>query len=276
MTLTTGAGYDGPLITSPSNDRLKWVRSLFRTTTRKKEGLFVAEGVRVVADGIASGATPDVVLVAPELIQRTERGLELLAALEPFPRWAISESALKSVTETMTTQGVLAVFPIPKRPQPVVFGPILLVLDQVRDPGNAGTILRSADACGVVQTVAFIDSVDAYSPKVVRAGMGAHFRLQILEDVRWTSLLPRLAERPRWLASVENGESYNQVNWLSDSVLIVGGEAEGAGPEADAAASGRVTIPMASSTESLNAAMAATVLLFEAARQRRNGEVNKS
>src|SRR5262249_42024902 len=141
--------------------------------------------------------------------------------------------------------------------------------DRVRDPGNAGTILRSADASGVAPTVAFVGSVDAYAPKVVRAAMGAHFRLTILDDVSWDRLLPRLKGRPRVLATASGGIRYDELDWTRDTVLVVGGEAEGAGAEADSLATDRVTIPMAGPTESLNAAMAGTILLFEAARQRR-------
>ena len=261
--------YDGPTITSVANERIRFVRSLQRTSLRRKEGLFVVEGVRLVEEALASGARPRFVLVVPEQIERTPRGRQLLDSLRHFHCQSVTEPVLKALSDTVTPQGVVAVLPVPPASTEKLTGPVVLVLDHIRDPGNAGTLLRSADASGVVQTVAFIDSVDAYSPKVVRAAMGAHFRLDILEDTDWNQLLPRLGDRPRWLASAHQGVPYDQADWTRDSAIILGGEAEGAGPEAEAAASDAVTIPMAGPAESLNAAMAGTILLFDVARVRR-------
>ncbi len=231
--------------------------------------MFAVEGVRLIEEALAAGARPELALVATEQLERTPRGADLLKRLAAFPCWRVTEPVLRAISDTVTPQGAIAIFPVSRRPSPPISGPIVLILDRVRDPGNAGTLLRSADASGVVKTVAFVDSVDAYAPKVVRAAMGAHFRLAILEDAHWSDLLPLLADRPRWLAVAHNGMCYDQIDWTKDCAVILGGEAEGAGPEATAAASGRVTIPMAGAVESLNAAMAGTVLLFEAARVRR-------
>jgi TrmH family RNA methyltransferase len=237
---------------------------------RRREGLFVVEGVRLVEDALDAGAKPELALVSPEQLEHTPRGAALLKRLAVFYCWPVTGQVLKAISETVTPQGVIAVFSVPKPPAQPIQGPVVLILDRVRDPGNAGTLLRSAEACGMVRTVAFIDSVDAYAPKVVRAAMGAHFHLTILEDVHWSDVLPLLADRPRWLAVARGGTPYDQVDWTKDCALIVGGEAEGASPEAVVAASERVTIPMAGPAESLNAAMAGTILLFEAARVRRS------
>ncbi|HUX87817.1 MAG TPA: RNA methyltransferase [Chloroflexota bacterium] len=268
--------YEGPTITSAANERIRFVRSLQRTNVRRKEGLFVVEGVRLVEEALTSGAKPRFVLVVPEQLERTPRGRQLLEQLGQFHCQSVTEPVLKALSDTVTPQGVVAVLPVLPASAEKLTGPVALVLDHVRDPGNAGTLLRSADASGVVRTVVFVDSVDAYSPKVVRAAMGAHFRLSILEDIGWDQLSPRLADRPRWLASAHHGVPYDQVDWQRDSAIILGGEAEGAGPEAEAAASDAVTIPMAGPVESLNAAMAGTILLFDVARVRRGqGEKGK-
>ncbi len=258
-----------PTIASPANDQIRYVKALYRAAVRQEERLFVVEGVRLLEDALKSGARPELVLVARAQLGRSPRGVALLERLARFRCLDVTESVLESLTDTVAPQGVIAAFPIPAPAEATPLGPIVLVLDRIRDPGNAGTILRSADASGVARTVAFVDSVDAFSPKVVRAGMGAHFRLQILDGMTWDRLLPRLGNRPRYLAVASGGTEYDRADWTQDSVLIVGGEAEGAGPEAESVATTRVSIPMAGSTESLNAAMAATVLLFEAARIRR-------
>ncbi|MEJ2212191.1 MAG: RNA methyltransferase [Anaerolineae bacterium] len=111
-------------------------------------------------------------------------------------------------------------------------------------------------------------TVDAYNPKVVRGAMGAHFRLAVAA-LDWPGMAERLEGRTVWLADAAGDVAYDAVDWTAPSALIVGGEAEGAGAESLALAKGRVSIPMSGGAESLNAAMAGTVILFEAARQRR-------
>jgi RNA methyltransferase, TrmH family len=138
----------------------------------------------------------------------------------------------------------------------------------VRDPGNLGTILRSAEAAGAGQTLLAPGTVDLYNPKVVRGAMGAHFRLPVA-SLAWPAIAERFAGRAVWLADAAGDVAHDAVDWLAPSALIVGGEAAGAGEEAAGLATGRVRIPMDGGAESLNAAMAATVLLFEIARQRR-------
>lgn len=261
--------YAGPTITSVANERIRFIRSLQRSNVRRKEGLFVVEGVRLVEEALAAGARPIFVLVIPEQLERTPRGHQLHEQLRQFNCQVVTEGVLKALSDTVTPQGVVAVLPVPPPSSKPLAGPVVLVLDRLRDPGNAGTILRTAVASGVVRTVAFIDSVDAYAPKVVRAAMGAHFRLNVLEDIGWGQLLPRLGDRTRWLATAHGGVPYDQVDWTRNCAIILGGEAEGAGPEAEAAASESVTIPMAGPAESLNAAMAGTILLFDVARVRR-------
>ncbi|MGD2041338.1 MAG: RNA methyltransferase, partial [Anaerolineae bacterium] len=112
-------------------------------------------------------------------------------------------------------------------------------------------------------------TVDLYNPKVVRGAMGAHFRLPVA-SLTWPAIAMRLARRRVWLADSAGATTYDVVDWTEPSALIVGGEASGAGAEAAGLARGRISIPMASDVESLNAAMAATTILFEAARQRRD------
>lgn len=210
-------------------------------------------------------------LVAPELLGRTSRGRALLEQLRQHRPLEVAERVLATVSDTVTTQGVVAVLPLPKPTAPRDVGPLLLALDGVRDPGNLGTILRAAEASGVVRTVALVDCADPYGPKAVRSSMGALFHLTVLPDAGWDEVR-RLADgRPVWLAEMRGGVPYDQVDWRRDSALIVGGEAAGASGESRRIATGLVSIPMGGRAESLNAAMAASIILFEAARQRRTG-----
>lgn len=171
------------------------------------------------------------------------------------------------MSDTETPQGILAVLPIPDLPDDAASG-LTLLPDRIRDPGNLGTMLRTAWAAGVRRVLIPPGCVDPTNPKVVRAGMGAHFHLP-LRRPSWDEIEAMTAGDRVWLAEAGMGTPYDEVDWRGAVTLIIGGEARGAGARAHRLAAGRhVYIPMAPGVESLNAAMATAVLLFEARRQR--------
>ena len=254
------------MITSVHNERVKYIRSLARRRVRQQEGRFVVEGTRLLAEMVRAGVRP-VFVLHTEAWAATQEAEALLPALALAEEgiWLVSEAVFGACADTETPQGVLAV--VPQLSHEARPGPIL-ILDQLRDPGNLGTVLRSAEAAAVGLTVLTPGTVDLYNAKVVRGAMGAHFRLPVA-SLRWTAIDELVAGRSVWLADASGEVAYDAVDWRRPSALIVGGEAAGAGEEAAALAEGRVFIPMGGETESLNAAMAATVILFEMARQRR-------
>lgn len=254
------------VITSTQNEHIKYIRSLGRRRVRQREGRFVVEGTHLVDEMARAGLRPALALYT-EAWASTPEGQRLLPGLVQAEEgcWLVSEQVLAACADTQTPQGVLAVLPVvPRAPREG----LVLILDQIRDPGNLGAILRSAEASGVGQVLLSPGTVDVYSPKVVRAAMGAHFRLPVLA-LPWDAIAERVRGRAIWLADAHGSVDYDQVDWTRPSALIVGSEGAGAGQEAASLATGLVSIPIAGKAESLNAAMAATVLLFEAARQRR-------
>jgi TrmH family RNA methyltransferase len=257
----------GSRITSVHNERVKYVRALARRRSRQREGRFVVEGTRLVEEAVRAGVRPTLVLyTAAWAAQPASQELLASLALAVDGAWLVSEAALAACADTQTPQGVLAVVPFPHLEAQ---SGLVLILDGLRDPGNVGTILRSAEAAGVGQAILTPGTVDLYNPKVVRGSMGTHFRLAVTR-LDWPAIGDAVSGRDVWLADIAGGIAYDNVDWTMPSALIVGGEATGAGREARELATGRVTIPMTGDTESLNAAMAATVILFEAARQRRS------
>jgi TrmH family RNA methyltransferase len=180
---------------------------------------------------------------------------------------SVTEEVMLHMADTETPQGVLAVATFPQI-EPKESG-LAMVLDGVRDPGNLGTILRTAEAAGVGQVVTLRGTVDLFSPKVVRGAMGAHFRLPIRADCMWEEMETLLEGKRVLLADASGGTPYDQVDWTAPTTLIVGGEAHGAGRKARALGDERVTILIEGDAESLNVAVATGILLFEAARQRR-------
>lgn len=256
-------------ITSIQNERAKYVRSLARRRNRQRADRFLVEGTRLVEEMVRAGVRPALVFYT-EAWAATAAGQHLLPALERAEEgaWLVTEAVLVGCTDTETPQGVLAVVPrVPVSPHPG----LVLILDRLRDPGNLGTILRSAEAAGTGLVILTPDTIDLYNSKVVRGAMGAHFRLAVVR-LEWPGVREQVAGLAVWLATAARTARevpYDAVDWRLPSAVIVGGEAAGAGVEAEALATGRVTIPMPGGAESLNAAMAATVILFEAARQMR-------
>jgi len=264
------------MITSVSNEKVKYVRSLYRRRVRYRERHFVIEGVRLVEEAFRAGIVP-ALLFYNEGIDATPGGGELLVEIRrgEAPVFAVSERVMKALADTVSPQGVLAVVPfVELAPPPVLSaaeGPspsLALVVDRLRDPGNLGAILRSANAAGVEQVILAPKTVDPYNPKVVRGAMGAHFRLPI-EALSWLEIAEALAGVQILLADVRAERAYYEVDWTRPSALIIGGEAHGASREAQELATTTIAIPMHGGAESLNAAVAASVILFEAARQRR-------
>jgi RNA methyltransferase, TrmH family len=259
------------VITSTSNERVKLARSLRRREARQTSQAFLLEGSRLLADAVAAGCRPLVAFHTLEFAD-TPTGAELVAALRSCSGdvLVVSDAVMASMADTVSPQGVLAIAPIPTlTPDPDT--PMVLVLDGWQDPGNVGTILRTAEAAGVGWVVLAAGSVDPFSPKVVRAAMGAHLRLPIAFDMDWEAIRVALVGRTVALADAQASVDYDRHDWIRRSALIVGGEARGGTNAARSVASVRVSIPMQPPTESLNAAVAASVILFEAARQRRNG-----
>ena len=255
-------------ITSPQNPKLKLARALGgRPKERREAGAFLAEGVRLVEEAFAANWSFRFALYSDKL---SERGRELVRKLESksIDVESVEGGLLQSLSETETSQGILAVLndsqlPIPKSPN------FILIPDSIRDPGNLGTLLRSAQAAGVQAVFLPPETTDVFAPKVVRAGMGAHFRLPMQamswEEIRRVSASARLIV---YLADGEGGSCW-ETDLRAPLALILGGEAEGASQAARNLAGGRVSIPMPGGAESLNAAVAGSVLLFEVVRQRR-------
>jgi TrmH family RNA methyltransferase len=255
------------MITSLTNPQVKHVKRLHTQKGRRQTQRFIVEGLRLVEEALRAGNVPALMFYTPRL-EDMARGRALLVSAKDksVQPMLVSEKVMRGLATTATPQSVLAVLPkpawcCPEQPS------LILVLDRLRDPGNLGSALRTAEAAGVDAVLLTPGTVDAYNPKTVRGGMGAHFWLTLLA-VSWREIEQATEGLQLWLAEPHGGLPYYEVDWSSPSALIVGGEAEGASAEARRRTGNQVYIPMAGQAESLNAAVAAGVILFEAAQQR--------
>jgi TrmH family RNA methyltransferase len=258
------------MITSVHNTKIQAIRKLqTQAKERREQQGFVVEGVRLAEEALKSSWDTDLVLFTEHLDERGKNVVDAFTS-KGVPFEQVTEGVMKSVSETETPQGILILLKIHKLAIPVNLD-FILILDGVRDPGNLGTILRTADAAGVQAVLLTPGCADAYAPKVVRAGMGAHFRLPIHQP-GWDGIIHILRDTASdlriYLADSTSGIPYTQADFGIPLALILGGEARGAGFESTSLADERVHIPMPGGSESLNTAIAASILIFEVVRQR--------
>ncbi len=256
------------MIESQANAKIKNIgRLLSRKRERYDARTFVCEGRRIVSDIPRDSIR--------ELFISESRADELSALFlkDDIPIEIVSDALMRKLSDTMTPQGLLAVVDMPAwTKEEVVKGcPLVLVLENVSDPGNLGTIFRVAEAAGVTGIILSSDTTDVFAPKVVRATMGSIFRMPfyIAHDLRET-LGWLKGEGVRVLAATLGGQNlYETGNLARPTAFVLGNEGHGVTPKTVACCDGCVTIPMVSAElESLNVAMAGGILSYEALRQR--------
>jgi TrmH family RNA methyltransferase len=273
------------LITSPANPRISTLRDLHSSRGRKKSGLFLMEGPHLLEALLDANITPHEVYYQPELLQRTAKGRTLLARLLhasslPTERLVeVSERVIESLGETQTSQGVVSVLSfdafqpgLVRTRRSTASRPALLILDELADPGNVGTMLRTALAADVDEVLFTPNSVDCFNPKVVRAASGAHIALPITTNLAWDTIEDRITahcqgDRRVFLAEAGSPHLYFEQDLRQPFALIIGNETHGSSPEARKLATVTISIPLANRVESLNAAMAVGIILYEAVRQ---------
>lgn len=272
------------VIDSASNKKIKLMESLRLRKHREREGLFRIEGVRLAEMAAESGWDLRFGLYTAELVEK-ERGRQLLAALrERCPLYEISASLGKKVAATDTPQGIFLAAVQQKKALSELAGEVqrsqqhddaeqllFVVLDGVQDPGNAGTIIRTADAVGATAVILTKGSVDVFGDKAVRATMGSLFHLPVVADVSAEEVAAfAQAADCQLLATAldEQAKPHFAVDFRKGSLIAFGNEGNGVS-EALLRAAAKVYIPMYGRAESLNVGVSSAVVLYEAVRQRR-------
>jgi TrmH family RNA methyltransferase len=259
------------LLTSKENAAIKRVARLLSSRRfRDTEGSFVCEGARLILDGIESGHTP-------EALYTTQRAFERYPALQEAAKasdkaYLITEALAEKIAETSSPQGVFAVFKKldnGKTPATIKSGDgkrSYVLLSQVQDPGNVGAILRTCEAFGVTEVLLSADCADPYSPKVLRAGMGAVFRQPLRLCANLLTEMETLRESGVHLFAAALGEDSRRLGEIAfppAAGVLIGNEGNGLPEELIAACDDCLLIPMPGGAESLNAAVAAGILVWE-------------
>jgi TrmH family RNA methyltransferase len=262
------------MITSKSNPTIKEIRLLKQAKYRQARGEYFIEGVRLVEEALQQGVPVRKIAYSPRL-EKTGRGAELLSTARrkiSKAEWLyVSDEVLGTISDTQSHQGVLAVLEKRERSWEELWQRegIIILLYELQDPGNLGTIFRLADAGGAAGIILSRGTMDPYNPKVVRASMGSLFRVPFLVNQDLAYGLQKLRSRGyQILATILHSDrSLWEVDFSQPTAVLFGQEGAGLPKDFVAAADGSFTIPMSPSAESLNVAMAAGLVIYEAFRQ---------
>mgnify|MGYP001654096027 FL=1 len=258
------------MITSAQNTQVKNIIKLNqKAKARREQKLFVAEGRKMFLE--APENLIDKIYVAESMLDDEE----VMEKVRRFSWESVENGVFRQMCDTQTPQGILTVLRQPSYQMQDLLkekNPLIMVLEDLQDPGNAGTIIRTGEGAGVSGVFLTKTCVDITNPKVIRATMGSVYRIPFLyvEDV--VSLKQQLQDRGiRFFAAHLQGKnSYDREDYKGGTAFLIGNEGKGLTDQAAEAADCLIRIPMCGQVESLNAAMAAGILMYEAARQRRN------
>lgn len=261
------------MISSLQHTDVKLIKALSRRKERTELGLFVIEGIRFVEEAVAAEAPIAKIYYTAQLL-KSDRGAALMDLLEKrgIQLQEVTLPVMEKMADTEKPQGILATVKMPKPGLPVLnqVQPFILVCDKIQDPGNLGTIIRTADAAGVHAIFTTVGTVDIYNPKILRATMGSIFHVPIFPDLDPVDILQELHKcriTPIG-ASLGAAKWHFEVDYRCPVAFWLGNEGAGIDEDVLAALAEQVKIPMPGSSESLNVSVAASILIYECVRQR--------
>lgn len=262
------------MITSTGNQKVKEIIQLQKKSkARNQAGVFLVEGLRMIQEVPRERLKK--LYVSEGFYKKHQRELQQEGLLEQRVLETVSDHVFSVMSDTKTPQGVLGVVRRQEYLPEMLLeseNPFLMVLDNLQDPGNLGTIFRTAEAAGVTGIIMSKDCVDIYNPKTIRSTMGAIYRMPFLIAEDLSEMIGKIQQRQIrvYAAHLEGKNTYDQENYRTGCAFLIGNEGNGLRREIAECADCWIRIPMAGQVESLNAAIAASVLMFEVSRQRRN------
>lgn len=263
------------MISSSSNSQIKNIAKLQKQAkVRNEQGLFVVEGRKMFEEALQLKHVSIHKAYASESYYREHCNSDE-AYFNGVSFEIVSDQVMKEMSETMTPQGILALIKKPEYQLSTLLSKDrirLLLLEDVRDPGNLGTMIRTSEAVGITAVILSKDSVDIFNPKVIRSTMGAIYRVPFIYVPDFSDALKEIKEKDVSIYAMHlNGAvMYDTVKYPMKSAIMIGNEANGLTDASSDAATGRIKIPMEGSVESLNAAIAAAVMMYEVYRQERS------
>ncbi len=260
-------------ITSANNNMVKEVKSLKQKKNREEKGRFFIEGLRFVSEALEESWQIETIILSDSFcLNESNKQLISLISDRKFNCYTVTDKIFGELSETSTPQGILAVMQTKmfEISDIIKAGSFMVILDSIQDPGNLGTIIRTADAAGAGGILMSKGCVELFNPKVLRSTMGSVFHLPIVVDCDLSESIQTLKEYgiKAYAAHLSGELSYFECNLRENCAIIVGNEANGISDDVANIADVLVKIPMPGKAESLNASVAAGILMYEAVRQR--------
>lgn len=258
------------IISSKDNEIVKSVRRLKEKKYRDLENKFIVEGIKLVEEAVIENAKIQLVVICEECINDGTLSKELLYKIAKYECIYVTEKVFGLISDVKSPQGILAVIEKNNKNNEIDYSQdIIIALDDIQDPGNLGTILRTVDSANLNQIIVSKGSADTYNPKVVRSTMGAIFRVNIIEVENLAKTLKEM-QKNQFEVVVTALDTDNNIYNIDykNKVIVIGNEANGVSKEVQELADKKVKIPMLGKTESLNASVAAGVMIYEYVRKK--------
>lgn len=251
------------VISSRENNIIKEVKRLKEKKYRNEK--YIIEGHKMIDEAIQESVKIDMIVMTEEFANHNQ---EYVDKIDDYKFIIVTENVFKELTEVKTPQGILAVVYKNEKRKIDKNADYIMALDDVQDPGNIGTIIRTLDSANIKQLIVSKGTVDAYSPKVVRSTMGAIFRVNVIEVENLKDELDKLKQKGFKIVStsLQTDKSIYDINY-DKKVVVIGNEANGVSKEIQDNSDIKVKIPMLGKTESLNASVAASIMIYEYVRQ---------
>lgn len=264
------------VITSKDNEIVKSIKKLKDKKNRDEAGLYVIEGIKMLEEAIEEKAKIKKIIICEECLKAEDLEQKVLYEVAKYNCIYVNSKVFNTLTDVVAPQGILAVIEKPSKDTKINYDQdIILALDGIQDPGNLGTILRTADSVNLKQIIVTKNTADSYNPKVVRSTMGAILRVKIIETDDLAKTLKEIKKNKFKIVvtALDTNESIYDVEY-NKKVIVIGNEANGVSKEVQALADNKVKIPMLGRTESLNASVATGVMLYEYVRQKVQHKTN--
>ena len=256
-------------IQSKDNKTIKHIISLGQRKNRQKSGEYIVEGIRSIRDIAAMGAVKTILIRESKSQDKNVLDLLALDAVQSVPTYIVQDPVFDKVDNTVNGQGVVAIVAKPKHDIDSVEDGLYITLDGVQDPGNLGTIIRTAVAAGVKGIFLMKGTVDPFNDKTVRSTMSALHKIPLYEDVTLSMLHDIVAESnmTTYVTALEDSEPYHSVDYAKRTMLVLGNEGNGVTPEVMNLCTNRIMIPMYGDMESLNVSVAAALCMYKVQEQ---------
>ncbi len=257
-------------ITSKDNELIKHIRKLKEKKYRDESNEYVVEGVKLVEEAVKENAKIKQIIVCEDTTRTYEIPTHIMLEIAKYECISVSDKIFNIITQVTNPQGIMAI--IEKNAQDAQIDytqDIIVVLDDVQDPGNLGTILRTVDSIGLNQIIVSKGTADAFNSKVVRSTMGAIFRIKIIEVENLAQAIKEMRKHhfKLMVTSLQTKNSIYDIDF-NKKIIVIGNEANGVSKEIQDMADEKAKIPMLGRTESLNASVAAGVVMYEYVRQK--------